>query len=870
MAPTWHTLESARVLELLHSSQEGLHSKTAASLLLKEGSNSLPRAKQTSLWLQFFGQLTSPIILILGMAAVIKILLWQLGDALAILFVVVFNAVLGFIQEKKASDSLEALRKLTSPHAKVYREGVLIEVDAETIVPGDVLFLESGTRVCADCRLLETHALDVDESMLTGESTVVRKNADVIFSTSIPLAERRNMLFSGTIITRGRGRAVVTETGKNTQVADIVREAEAATPPPSPLEKRMKSFGHSIAFLTLFMISLIVIVGLIQGYSLSDLIMICVSLTVSAVPEGLPIAITIVLSIGLFTMAKRKAVVRKLGTIETLGCATVICTDKTGTLTKNAMTVGKTYLGLEDGIVWASRIAFFCSETRLEENGFVGDPVEAALMHFAQGTGVLDDEGWRHELVLPFESDQQMMACAISKNGKRYTVWKGSLDALRKKCRSMWYGNTIIPFDEHHMDIAAQEMTQEGLKVLCLAYGEDDDTALTMAGLIGLIDPPRERVREAIITCQEAGIRVVMVTGDDPRTAATIAREIGLHVDLLHHPISGTEIDHMNDAALFKVVATTPIFARVTPHHKLRIVQQLQKHGEVVAMTGDGVNDAPPLRQADIGIAMGDGTDVAKEAAAMVIIDNNFASIVEAIRHGRVMFRSLQQMVVYLLTTCFGGIMTIAASVLMALPLPVLPLQLLWINLVTDGTTTIPLSLEGEHGNIMKAPPRKQHSPFISRLMFARSLLASIVMMIGTLGVFAWDLHSRHTSVDYARTISFTTLALFQIFNALNSRSVRRSLFFNYRSASKGRLEHIPFFQNKWLLCVVTTCFFLQIIAVELPFFQETLHTTPLFWADWLRILGICGSIIVIVEIHKAAQFFFTSLPPKTPLQPVE
>lgn len=886
MAHTWHAHDPQTVVQLLHSSSHGLDSETARSRLLNEGPNSLPRVKKTPLWLQFFGQLTSPVILILGVAGIIKMLLGQYGDAFAILFVVLFNALLGFFQEKKASDSLEALRKLSALRAKVYRDGVVTEVDAEKIVPGDVLSLESGTRVCADCRLLETHALDVDESMLTGESAVVRKNAPEILSETIPLTEQRNMLFAGTIITRGRGRAVVTATGNRTQVADIIRAAEGATPPPSPLENRMKKFGHSIALLTLSLICIIMILGLQLNYSLSDLIMICVSLTVSAVPEGLPIAITIVLSIGLFTMAKRKAVVRKLGTVETFGCITVICTDKTGTLTKNQMTVGRTFLGLEEGMIWAARIAFFCSETRLhspeetpfidndahrvvdqmgkepssfgERNGFVGDPVEAALMRFARETGVLDEEGWSKELILPFESEQQMMACSLEKNGRRYTVWKGSLEALKERCRLMWHGSTLVPFDAVHAEAVASEMAQEGLKVLCLAYGEGEDESLIMAGLVGLIDPPREKVREAIDTCQKAGIRVIMVTGDDPRTATTIAKEIGLHVSLLHQPLTGKELDRMNDAALFHAVATTPIFARVTPQHKLRIVQQLQNHGDVVAMTGDGVNDAPPLRQADVGIAMGDGTDVAKEASAMVVLDNNFASIVEAIRHGRVMFRSLQQMVVYLLTTCFGGIMTIAASVLLRLPLPVLPLQLLWINLVTDGTTTIPLSLEGEHGNIMNAPPRKQEAPFISRLMFSRALLSSIIMMAGTIGMFAWALQSPGSSVDYARTLSFTTLALFQIVNALNSRSVRRSLFFNYHSATKGHLAHVPFFQNRWLLFTVVSCLLLQILAVELPVLQHALRTTALAWTDWLLVMSVAMTVVLAAEIHKAVHFFFT------------
>ena len=858
MAVPWHALDLSDVFKIVHSSQEGLSSTSANSRLLNEGPNCLPTPKKKPHWLRFFGQLYSPVILILAIAGVVKLVLGQLGDAIAIFFVVVFNAILGFSQERKAENSLEALRKLSAAKAKVFRDGNLVEIEAEKIVLGDILFLESGTRVAADCRLIEAHALDIDESLLTGESSVVRKKVELLLPEDTSIAEQHNMVFAGTIVTRGRARAVATSTGQNTYMASIVIEAEKAEPPPSPLEKRMKKFGHSIAILTLVMMAAITLIGMVKGYSLPDIVMICVSLTVSAVPEGLPIAVTIVLSIGLFEMAKRNAIVRKLGTIETLGCTTVICTDKTGTLTKNSMSVGKTYLGLEEGAVWAARIAYFCSETRLESNGFVGDPCEAALMQFARDTKLLDEEGWAKELLLPFESEQQMMACTITKNGKKFTVWKGSFQALQKKCAFMWFGNTIVPFDPYHTDAACREMAHEGLKVLCLAYGEGESAKLTMAGVVGLIDPPREKVKEAIQNAQEAGIRVVMITGDDPVTAASIGKEIGLHVSFIHPPLIGIDIDHMNDAALYKAVEQTTIFARTTPHHKLRIVQQLQKHGEVVAMTGDGVNDAPPLRQADIGIAMGDGTDVAKEASAMVLVDNDFASIVEAIRRGRVMFRSLQQMVVYLLTTCFGGIMTIAAAILLGVPLPVLPLQLLWINLVTDGSTTIPLSLEGEHGNIMKAQPRKQHAPFISHLMFGRSFLASMGMMIGTLGIFIWALNFHHASLDYARTMAFTSLAFFQIFNALNSRSVRRSLFFNYSSSTKGLLERIPFFQNRWLLYVLASCVILQILAVEFPPLQEALHTSPLLWTDWLKIVGISLFIIAVVEIHKAANYFFT------------
>ncbi len=854
----WHSQDATAVLATLHSSQNGLDAASVHRRLLRDGHNLLPRKKSVSKWLRFFRQLTSPIILILGIAAGIKFFLGLIGDSLAIVFVLLFNAVLGFFQEKKADASLETLRKLSSLRAKVVRDGVLEEVDAEKIVPGDILLLESGTRISADARLIETHALDVDESMLTGESSVVRKNGDLVLEVDAPVAEQRNMVFANTIVTRGRGKAVVVATGIHTEVAAIAQEAESATPPPSPLERRMTTFGHSVVLMTLIMVAAIVLLGLFQGYAVSDLVMTCVSLTVSAVPEGLPIAITIVLSHGLFMMAKQKVIVRKLDAVETLGCTTVICTDKTGTLTENEMTVGKAFLGLEEGIVWAARVAYFCSEGRLDKDRAIGDPVDTALMRFAIETAVLDADEWQKELILPFEPELQMMACSISKGDTTYSVWKGSVEALQKKCRFMWYGNAIIPFDEQLIQGAVHDMTSEGMKVLCLAYAKGDSQDLIMAGIVGLSDPPRNDVKESVVTCQNAGIRIIMVTGDNPKTAQTIAREVGLHVENFQEPKIGKELDLMDDENLYTTVETTAIFARVTPHHKLRIVQQLQKHGDVVAMTGDGVNDAPSLRQADIGIAMGDGTDVAKEASAMVVLDNNFSAIVEAIRRGRVIFRSLQQMVVYLLTTSFGGVMTLAASVLLKLPLPILPLQLLWINLVTDGTTTIPLSLEGEHGDIMKAPPRPKDAPFISWHMMSRSLLASAVMMLGTIGVFMWVVRIRHGSIDYARTMAFTTLALFQMANALNSRSFRRSLFVTYTSQAKGRLRHVPFFLNRWLLYVLTCCFLLQILAVEWPFLQAALHTTPLLLSDWLFVLGIASLVIIVVEINKALWFFFT------------
>jgi Ca2+-transporting ATPase len=851
-----YTLNEEAVIHLLHSSPQGLDARSAHDRLISYGPNRLPQKKPRPQWLKFFDQLCSPVILILSVAGIAKIFLHQLGDAAAILFVVFFNAVLGFVQERKAETSLSALRKLSALRAKVLRDGVPCEVAAEEVVPGDILLLESGCRVAADAHLIETYALDVDESMLTGESAPVRKSASSVFKPSTPISEQGNMVFAQTTVIRGRGRALVTTTGIHTEVASILAQAEAASPPPSSLEKKMTSFAHTITLLALLMVIVILVLGPFEGYALSDLVMTCVSLTVSAVPEGLPIAITIVLSHGLFLMAKHGALIRRLDTVETLGCTTVICTDKTGTLTQNQMTVGKASIGLDEGAIWAARIAYFCSEGHLGADKAVGDPVDTALMRYALSLGTLD-EGWKSELFLPFEPDSKAMACTISKDGVSYTVWKGALDTIKNHCRHMWNGNSIEPFDEELIENRAREMTNEGLKVLCLAYGGSNENDLTLAGLVGLIDPPREEVRDAILTCQRAGIRIVMATGDDPHTALAIAQEVGFHICRERPFITGVELDQLDDKALSAIVNSTSIFARVLPNHKLRIVRKLQENGNVVAMTGDGINDAPPLRQADIGIAMGDGTDVAKEAAAMVVVNNSFSAIVDAIRLGRVIYRSLKQMVVYLLTTCFGGVLTIGASVLLRLPLPILPLQLLWVNLVTDGTTTIPLSLEGEHGDIMKAPPRPPTAPFISWPMLHRSLLASVVMMLGTIGLFSWVFHFRNDPLEYARTVAFTSLSVFQILNALNSRSVRRSLFFTYSSASKGRLRRIPFAQNRPLLLVLALCLSLQILAVELPFLQEPLQTTPLSGSDWILIGSTALCVIIVVEVHKAIRFFF-------------
>lgn len=857
----WHSLDSNTVIAALHTTPNGLDDQAVMERLQRDGPNTLPAQKHAPAWQQLLNQLYNPLIGILLCAAIMKVALQQWGDVIAIMFVVVFNALLSFFQESKAERSLQELRKLNAPKAHVMRNGTAQTIDASELVRGDCLLLESGTKIPADARLIESLMLEVDESLMTGESVPVPKTAQKLCSMATGVAEQNNMIFSGTIVTRGRGKAIVVATGTATHLASIAKITAEAAPPTSPLKERLDHFGKAIGVMTILLMGLILIIGIQRGFSLPELIMTCVSLTVSAVPEGLPIAVTVVLSIGLLTMARRKALIRKLPAVETLGCTTVICTDKTGTLTYNRMEVISSVIGGSsepsgEALTWASRVAYFASEAH-ETGGHevIGDPVDAALLRFGRKNNN-ETIAWEKKIVTPFESEARMMVASISHGADHFLLYKGSYETITSLCSSMYQGSAIVPFDRETVERQVQSLS--GLRILALAFCREpvaSETGITFIGLLGLEDPPRPEAKSAITACKNAGIHVAMITGDHKDTALAIARAVGL--DGNSEVLTGSQLDTMDDSQLRECIQRIRIFARVTPHHKLLIVQQLQALGEVVAMTGDGVNDAPPLKAADIGIAMGTGTDVAKEAASMVILDNNFATIVQAIRQGRVIFKSLQQMASYLLTTCFGGVLTIAGSVLLSLPLPLLPLQLLWINLVTDGTTTVPLALEGEHGDIMDSPPRRRGAPFISRTILIRALFTSLVMAIGTIGLFAEMLYVEGKSLEYARTAAFLTLAFFQIFNALNARSIRRSLFFTYHTKDKT-LQRIPFFQNKWLLSVIVVCSLLQIAAVGTPLLREFLSTSSLSIADWARVIGVSSLVIVATEIHKLIKIKLT------------
>jgi Ca2+-transporting ATPase len=812
--------------------------------------------------------------------------------------VVIFNAIIGYLQEQRADQRLKAVKSLTAPTARVVRSGGQQTIQAEELVVGDIVLLESGVRVPADLRLLESVELTIDESMLTGESLPSRKNAAGLLPQGAPLGDRANMAFSGTTVRQGRGRGVAVGVGERSEVGKISRGIADAESVQSPLQERLAKFGTIMAIGIGVVIAIIFAIGYLRGYDATVMLLTSIGLAVSAIPEGLPIAVTVALSIGVYKMARLKAIVRKMSAVETLGSTSVICSDKTGTLTRNQMTTvavatddriytltGGGYdphgqiiddsdqpvkVKGESPLRWTMRVGLFCTESSFttDEEGhrvLVGDPTEGAMIVAAEKTGVADQarQRWRSRVVLPFESERQYMVSHITDGSESYYVIKGSVERITRMCNREARSEGVQPIQREWIGERQRQFAHRGLRVIATAYlpleegweeGEPDPTQLhgcIFAGIHGIEDPPRDEVKQAIEEAHSAGIKVVMITGDHVDTAVSIGRQLGIGQGGKLRALKGEDLEEMDDDDLMERVETTDIYARVAPEHKLRIVRGLQRRKQVVAMTGDGVNDAPALKQADIGIAMGSGTDVAREAAAMVIQDDNFATIVSAVRYGRVMFRNLQHMVLYVLCTSVGGMLTLAAAIVLGFPLPAIAVQLLWINLVTDGTSTIPLAYEKEHGDTMTEPPRKRSEGLINVRMGERIIAVGLVMMLGTLLAFeitfdhyGYSALSKDIPDDvmlHARTVAFTTLALFQIWNVHNSRAVDHSIF------------QIGLFSNMPLVGVTILALLLQFVAVEVPFMHPLLETTHLYYHEWLLAIGISMSLVVLVELRKLA-----------------
>lgn len=857
----WHTISKESTLKNLNASLFGLSSEEVKTRIQKRGFNVLLSKNIPSSYHHIAQHLCNPLYIILFIVGCIK---WTMGEPLegcAIWFVIFFNIALGLFQEWKSQKALDSLTSFLAPTARVLRDGEEIVVDATHLVPGDIIFLSSGMKVPADARLLEAFHLEADESSLTGESFSVSKEAISCVEEKTPLSERSNMIYQGTTILQGRAKACVVATGMKTEFGKMCGSLTTLIPEKPPLQKRLEKFSKQLTLVILSLMLLLIGIGCVQGYSLYDLLMTSLSLAVSAIPEGLPIAMTVALSYGLYQMAKRNAIIRKLSAVEALGCTTIVCTDKTGTLTQNNMRAESLLVGaVQERCEVLLQTLSQKTKTLLKQSvifssdPIFSSPIEQALLKMVEAIP-LPNQSVTPTLVLPFESNNGKMMSQTTEEGKSFLWCKGSPEKIAEICsKQLTPDGQEILFDKQAFLDSLETLAAHGYRSLSLAVraieeDERQEENFTMIGTVGFIDPPREQAKSAVQTCQRAGIRVYMITGDHPKTAGALAQK----VDLIHSPeevLLGPSIDGMKDKELLDTLETHFIIARATPLHKLRIVSLLQKEGHIVAMTGDGVNDSPSLKQANIGIAMGSSVDVAKEASSMVVLDDNFSTIVEALRYGRTIYKNIQHMILYSLTTCFGGVLTITASILLKLPLPLIPLQLLWMNLITDGSTIVPIAFEKEHGDSMDGTPRQQKESLITMAMWKRTAITSLWMCIGTVSLFSWSLFCAHTSLEKSRTFAFTTLCFFQIANGFNARSLYRSLFFTLSHRGKNS-SPIQASDNPLFIWVVAIGALLQVLVVQLPFCNTLLHTTPLTVSEWFTTLIVSFSVIPLVEIQK-------------------
>jgi Ca2+-transporting ATPase len=875
----WWTLTPEEALAELQVSEAGLSSAEAHDRLRAFGLNQLEGKGGPSVLELILRQFMSPLIYILLIAAIVTVVLQEYIDASIIAAVLALNAVIGFTQEYRAERSMEALRQLATTHAHVIRDQRDQQIDARDLVPGDIVLLEAGAKVPADCRILDSSALEADESLITGESTTVAKVSSQL-DGDVPVADRTNMLLMATIITRGRSRALVVATGAHTQLGLIAEKVEQVGKVEPPLLQRMNRFARIVGIAVLGASA----AGFVAGFATHDdphhLFLTLVALAVAAIPEGLPVALTITLAIGVSRMAARHVIIRHLPAVETLGSCSVIGSDKTGTLTQNRMTVERVYTGgqefqiagsgyqasgqfLLDGLsadlsptspLYLTLVAgALCNDAAATPvNGEFevrGDPTEIALLLAASKAGLLKGEleqRYPRRAEIPFDPERRYAATLHSaESGLRLFV-KGAPEQVLEMSSS---GLGEASLDHAGILDTAQRMATEGLRVLAMAYAEiegdadyaiqDEDLEdLVFLGLQGMIDPPRDEVRDAVRGCQEAGIRVLMITGDHAITGLAIAQQLGI-ADGDGHALTGVELDLLDDQQLERAVQKTSVYARVSPQQKLRIVTAVQEQGHVMAVTGDGVNDGPALRAADIGVAMGrSGTDVAKEASDMVITDDNFASIFAAVEEGRVVFDNVRKVTFFLIATGVGTVLSVLASIIFRFQLPFLPAQLLWLNLVTNGVQDVGLAFEPGEKDVLKRPPRPKQEGIISPLLWERTAIAGVVLAVGTLLLFLLEVHS-DASLEQARTVALTTMVLFQVFHVANSRSEHLSAF-----------AKSPF-SNRFLLVGTTIALFTHVAALYLPPTQYILRVESLDPWTWAKMVATASTVILAVELHK-------------------
>ena len=887
-AAHWHIESVDEVLTRLNATATGLSSAEVARRLAAHGPNTLPEAEHRPLWRVFVRQFASPLIYILFVAAVIAFTVGHRGDSVVILIVVIINAVIGTVQEGRAERSMEALRRLSALKVRVLRGGQEEIIEAHGLVPGDLVLLSAGDAVGADARLFEAAALEAAEAALTGESLPVAKHPEPL-PEDTSLADRRNMVYSGTHIAAGRGKAVVVATGLATEVGKIARLTATAEDPKTPLELRIQQFGRYLVGAAIGLFTIVVAFGLLRGLPFGEILMVAISQMVSMVPEGLPVAMTIALAVGMQRMARRGAIVRRLAAVETLGSTSVICSDKTGTLTKNEMTV--TTLWLPDGRQIEISGAGYSPEGKLLEAGrelaanddpglrpllegvalcndaqlvppddsdprwrALGDPTEAALLTL-KGCLELDvlRREWPRRAEIPFDSATKMMATQHGHTDKPNRVFiKGAPEILLELCGRARSGGEVRPLEDSLRQqtlAAANELASRALR--CLAVAEADVTEMdeaagfaqfqgkaTFLGLVGQMDPPRDEVKAAVAECRDAGIRPVMVTGDHKITGLAIARTLGIARDG-DLAVDGRELENMPEQDLRANLDRISVFARVHPAQKLRIVEAFQSQKKVVAMTGDGVNDAPALAAADVGVAMGiTGTEVAKGAAKIVITDDNFATIVNAVEEGRLVYRNLKKVILFLFATSIDEVIVLLLALFFGYPLPLAAVQILWINIVTEGVLTVNLVMEGVEGDEMRRPPIPASEPLVDRTMWQRMGVMVTASVAAIFGFFVWRL-STGAPFELVRTETFTVLAVCQWFNVINCRS-------ELKSALKFSI-----FKNYWLLGGLVLGNLLHILVIYTGPMNRIFHTVPIPMADFFLIGAVASLVLWAEEIRK-------------------
>lgn len=866
----FHTKSEQEVLEYLQSGSDGITDEEAVNRSHIYGKNELDEGKSKTIFGMLLEQFKNVMVIILLVAAVISGFMHELTDTFIILVVVLINAVLGVMQESKAEKALAALRKMSSPHVKVKRNGEVKQVDTGELVPGDIVLLEAGDYVPADMRLLHSASLQIEEAALTGESVPAEKIASAIDETDIVIGDRRNMAYSGSSVTYGRGAGVVTAIGMSTEVGKIASHLSNSESQETPLQRKL---GEMSKYLTIGIIAIsvfIFIAGILRGRNYFEMFLTAVSLAVAAIPEGLPAVITIVLAMGVQKMARRNAIVRKLSAVETLGSTEIICSDKTGTLTQNKMTVKEVYIGenLLSSNDFSDKNKSFeifthslilCNDSKAAADGnggirFIGDPTETALAAFASSKGIQKDA--IDKLAprineIPFDSERKLMSTIHQINGQYRVITKGAPDVLLGRCRNILLDGKIQALTEQQANqiIAGNKaMASKALRVLAVAIKDMEDipqsitsesveSDMVFVGLVGMIDPPRAEVQEAVKVCAQAGIRPIMITGDHKDTAAAIAKELGM-IKSVDEVITGSELNKISEKEFESLVAKYSVYARVSPEHKVRIVNAWKKKGKVVAMTGDGVNDAPALKASDIGIGMGiTGTDVAKGVSNMVLADDNFATIVIAVEEGRKIYSNIQKAIQFLLSSNLGEVVTLFVATMLNWTI-LFPIHILWVNLVTDTLPALALGVEKAEKDVMKQKPRRAKSSF-----FSEGVGFSIVyqgLFKGMLTLAAYYLGLKLYSPEVATTMAFATLGLIQLTHSLNVRSNTKSLF------------QLGLFTNMYLIGAIAVSAVLQLIVIVVPFFNGIFRVVQLNLEQWAIVLVASLAIIPIVEVAKA------------------